>query len=56
MTNKGFEAKGQIIKPVFPIEAVVHSTTPKYPSRLKRKKDYNGVVMKKQKNFSKLPF
>ena len=56
MTNKGFEAKGQIIKPVFSIEAVAHSSASRYPSRFKRKKDYDGEVMKKQKSFSRLSF
>ncbi len=56
MTNKSFEAKGQTIKPIFSIDAITYSTESKHPSRFKRKKNYSGTVMKKQKSFSKLPF
>lgn len=56
MSNKGFEAKGQTIKPVFSIDAITCSTETKHPSRFKRKKNYRGTVMKKQKSFSSLPF
>ena len=54
--NKGFDAKGQVIKCIPFIDAVNYSTEIKHPSRLKRKKNYNGTVLKKQKSFSKLPF
>ena len=59
MTNKGFEAKGQILRPHFDINCITFdlSSSKNYPEVFIRKdKHYNGRMLRKQKMFNKLPF
>ena len=60
MTNKGFEAKAHDVRPLiarkWKLEIEIKPKIKEYPSRLKRKKAYDGKVLKKQKSFTKLPF